>query len=109
MNINFIQWDALLRVCFTRSNKTIRANILSSKRTLENLYNIYCKNGGTVQNVSIFKDLVDSIIDETELGNSRAARMGEVQFLKLLIAFMKHNIYFCEDIDAEKYINELDD
>jgi len=112
-DIDFVQWDALLRICFIRSNKTIRANFMSG-RTLQNLYAIYTEFGKVRSNVDInsideFKLLIDKILVETELGSKRAIVTGELQYLKLLTTFMEHGVYFSTGITAEKYINEMQD
>ena len=41
-NINFIEWDGLLRICFSRKNKTLGA-IFKQKKILDMVYNNYNK------------------------------------------------------------------
>ena len=41
-NINFIEWDGLLRICFSRKNKTLGA-IFKQKKILDMIYNNYNK------------------------------------------------------------------
>ena len=41
-NINFLEWDGLLRICFSRKNKTLGA-IFKQKKILDMIYNNYNK------------------------------------------------------------------
>lgn len=44
-NISYDEWDGLLRICFVRKNKTLRANFLGTTsilNLLENNYRTYC-------------------------------------------------------------------
>lgn len=44
-NISYDEWDGLLRICFVRKNKTLRANFLGTTSVLnllENNYRTYC-------------------------------------------------------------------
>ncbi|KAJ9653156.1 Dimethyladenosine transferase [Neophaeococcomyces mojaviensis] len=44
-NISYEEWDGLLRICFVRKNKTLRANFLGTTSVLnllENNYRTYC-------------------------------------------------------------------
>jgi 18S rRNA (adenine1779-N6/adenine1780-N6)-dimethyltransferase len=44
-NISYDEWDGLLRICFVRKNKTLRANFLGTTsilNLLENNYKTYC-------------------------------------------------------------------
>jgi 18S rRNA (adenine1779-N6/adenine1780-N6)-dimethyltransferase len=50
-NINFVEWDGLLRICFSRKNKTLGA-IFKQKSILELLYNNYKKLNGTSTNTN---------------------------------------------------------
>ena len=56
-NINFIEWDGLLRICFSRKNKTLGA-IFKQKKILDMVYNNYNKikniNNNSIDNNNQF-------------------------------------------------------
>lgn len=64
-NINFTEWDGLLRICFSRKNKTLGA-IFKQKAILELLYNNYKKlnQGEDKEMVTETKDIADMIVPE---------------------------------------------
>jgi 18S rRNA (adenine1779-N6/adenine1780-N6)-dimethyltransferase len=96
--VNFVEWDGLLRLLFTRKNKTLRAvlvtkNVLamleSNMRTLKALKNEPIPEEGL--NV---KALIDQVLEETGCSQKRAAKMRLDEFLELLVAFNDAGIHF---------------
>lgn len=62
-NVSWDEWDGLLRVCFVRKNKTLRASWLGTREVLvmiEKNYRTWCALNGVP-------------VDETEVDDSRAA------------------------------------
>jgi 18S rRNA (adenine1779-N6/adenine1780-N6)-dimethyltransferase len=80
-NINFTEWDGLLRICFSRKNKTLGA-IFKQKTILELLYKNYklinangmsqeqkknCNNIEMKDDSTIFNALLDENIEEEQM------------------------------------------
>ena len=95
--INFVEWDGLTRILFTRKNKTLSA-IFKSKSVIELLsknYQIYCSlNEIMVSDDFDIKAKLDEILQECAFNETRARTMSNDQFLKLLERFNANNIHF---------------
>lgn len=107
--VNFTEWDGLVRILFNRKHKTVRAvmttkNILkvleenyrtqlalSSEEEKMDLGSLESEEGGAL---SRMKELVESILDETDYSDKRAAKMDGDDFLCLLAAFNSKGIHF---------------
>ena len=73
-NISWDEWDGVLRVCFVRKNKTLRANWLGTKEVLamvERNYRTWCAMNGVPIDESIAEDAQDEDmeIDDGEEAN----------------------------------------
>lgn len=69
-NISYDEWDGLLRICFVRKNKTLRANFLGTSSVLnllENNYRTYCAQNDI--------SLEDGPSDNTKVANGADALM----------------------------------
>jgi 18S rRNA (adenine1779-N6/adenine1780-N6)-dimethyltransferase len=63
---------------------------------LERNYQTYCsQNELMVEDDFSIKDLIAKVLDSTGLGEARASKCSEADFLKLLHAFREVNIFFC--------------
>ncbi|KAL5260692.1 hypothetical protein ACHWQZ_G010744 [Mnemiopsis leidyi] len=95
--INFVEWDGLTRILFTRKNKTLSA-IFKSKTVIELLsknYQIYCSlNEIMVADDFDIKAKIDEILTECAFNETRARTMSIDQFLKLLERFNANKIHF---------------
>lgn len=94
--ISFEEWDGLLRICFIRKNKTISSGfkISSVLKMCEKNYKIWCsQNNVVMDNISI-KDKIEKILKSVNLGEKRAQKCDDGDFLKLLYAFNKEGIHF---------------
>ena len=57
---------------------------------------MYCvQNSLLVEDTVSMKDKIVTVLERTSLGNARAGKCSEGDFLKLLQAFREENIYFC--------------
>eukprot|EP01125_Pyxidicula_operculata_P006689 TRINITY_DN22_c0_g1_i1.p1 TRINITY_DN22_c0_g1~~TRINITY_DN22_c0_g1_i1.p1 ORF type:complete len:310 (-),score=76.80 TRINITY_DN22_c0_g1_i1:235-1164(-) len=95
--VNFLEWDGMVRLCFTRKNKTLNA-IFRSKQIVAMLtenYKTYCsiKNTTPEEDVDIAAK-VTKVLTETSFGEGRSNKMDIDDFLKLLVAFNKEDIHF---------------
>lgn len=98
--VDFMEWDGLVRLCFNRKNKTIRA-ILTSKSVLSLLEKNY-KTLHSIRSLPIdpafgakeMKSLVEQVLQSIGYAEKRAAKMDIDEFLTLLDAFNRHNVRF---------------
>ncbi|KAJ3204378.1 Dimethyladenosine transferase [Dinochytrium kinnereticum] len=83
--INFDEWDGLLRLLFSRKNKTV-ASILKTNSTLELLehnYKTVCSiRGEDVPMAFECRKAVDAVLEGLEMGDMRASKMDQDDFLK---------------------------
>lgn len=97
-DINFKEWDGLLRVCFNRKNKSLSATFHQTAvlELLKKNYLAYC----ALRNVPVDKDIdikakVEKIIQSDEIFLKLRPRSMEIDhFLKLLCAFNKSGFHF---------------
>jgi 18S rRNA (adenine1779-N6/adenine1780-N6)-dimethyltransferase len=96
--INFAEWDGLLRICFSRKNKTLAASFKPSAVVdlLQRNYVTWCaQNEVLVEDTLSMKEKIEKVWDRTGLGAQRAAKCAEGDFLRLLHEFREENILFC--------------
>ncbi|ODQ50161.1 dimethyladenosine transferase [Saitoella complicata NRRL Y-17804] len=95
--IDYDEWDGLLRVCFVRKNKTLSASFKQSSvlGMMEKNYKTWCaQNERMVEDNFEIKALVEKVLTETGLGEKRAGKCGEDEFLKLLYEFNQVGVHF---------------
>ncbi|KAF6009985.1 Dimethyladenosine transferase [Brettanomyces bruxellensis] len=113
-NLNYSEWDGLLRLCFNRKNKTLGAIFRNKKITaiLEENYKRYLaytteQNGDmSIESnndvESLVKQNVNKVLTETGFAEQRASKMDQVAFLKLLYAFHQVDIRFPFPLSSTK-------
>lgn len=72
-NISWDEWDGLLRVCFVRKNKTLRASFLGTKEVLsmmERNYRTWCAMNGVAVDESIVGDGADDDMEVEEAADA---------------------------------------
>lgn len=96
-DINFSEWNGLLRICFHRKNKTIGAEFKQNKvlEMMEKNYKIHC----SVRNIALtkefcFKDKVQNLLKSSDFHNKRPRTMDLDEFLELLVIFNEAGIHF---------------
>ncbi|KAH3662372.1 hypothetical protein OGAPHI_005624 [Ogataea philodendri] len=105
-NLDYNEWDGLLRFCFNRKNKTLNATFRNSKilEILETNYKAFLavlseQNGEMMVDAkadfaALVKENVTKVLNETGYGEQRPAKMDQTDFLKLLYAFHQVGIHF---------------
>jgi 18S rRNA (adenine1779-N6/adenine1780-N6)-dimethyltransferase len=105
-NIDYHEWDGLLRFAFNRKNKTLNAIFRNNKilDILEKNYKAFLQYLGeqkgeillddTANYTEIVKEKVDKVLEETGFGDKRSAKLDQTDFLKLLYAFHQVGIHF---------------
>lgn len=83
--INFLEWDGMVRLCFSRKNKTLRA-IFNNKHVLELMeknYRTFCAlNSVAPASSEQIKEVVLKILEQTELSDKRSTKLEQDDFLK---------------------------
>ncbi|KPM08466.1 dimethyladenosine transferase-like protein [Sarcoptes scabiei] len=95
--INFKEWDGMLRICFLRKNKTL-TSLFHSNTVIKMLTHNHQKHC-SLNNISIagdfnMKEKTMQILNEINFSNKRARSMDIDEFLLLLCSFNKHNLHF---------------
>lgn len=96
-DINYKEWDGLLRICFMRKNKTLSALFHMSSITdmLKHNYEVHCSfNNIPISQEFKIKEKIEHVLQECGFQNKRARSMEIDDFLLLLCAFNKHGIHF---------------
>ncbi|ODV83352.1 hypothetical protein CANARDRAFT_203425 [[Candida] arabinofermentans NRRL YB-2248] len=105
-NIDYNEWDGMLRFCFNRKNKTLNATFRNSKilDILELNYKTYMavlseqRGEMLIDSKADYKELVKEnvtkVMTETGFGDQRPSKMDQTDFLKLLYAFHQVGIHF---------------
>lgn len=96
--VNFVEWNGLVRLCFNRKNKTLRA-VLTTRSVLALLevnYKTYCSlNGLAVPDpLPDMKTTVSDALVEAGLEGQRASKLDVDDFLRLLETFNRAGIHF---------------
>lgn len=109
LQINYSQWDGMLRLVFCRKRRTLRAIFRTTKtaRKLLDFHKAYLAvRGDAVQQsstdmvdaetaeVKAFKDKMEAILNECEFAQRRAVEMSIPEFCTLLAAFNSQGIFF---------------
>lgn len=95
--INFKEWDGLVRICFSRKNKTIGASFRFTKvlEVLEKNYRVSC----SVKNISVpsdfdVKEKVSQLLVDGNFEQRRARSMSIDDFIELLNLFNEAGFHF---------------
>jgi 18S rRNA (adenine1779-N6/adenine1780-N6)-dimethyltransferase len=95
--INFLEWDGMVRLCFSRKNKTLRA-IFNNKHVMELMeknYKTFCAlNGIKPAESAQVKEVILKILEQTDLSDKRSSKLTQDDFLKLLANFNQAGFHF---------------
>lgn len=95
--VNFDEWDGLVRILFSRKNKTCSANFKASGvyEMLEKNFRTVCSlKGLPVPPTMDIKAEVEAILLKSGFAEARAAKMGIDDFLKVLVTFNEAGFHF---------------
>ncbi|KAI7829987.1 dimethyladenosine transferase [Kickxella alabastrina] len=96
--VDFEEWDGMVRIAFSRKNKTLAANFKSTAtmQMLEDNYKTFCaSNELMIEPDFDIKTKVLGVLEQLSFSDTRAAKMDGVDFLRMLSAFHDANIHFC--------------
>jgi 18S rRNA (adenine1779-N6/adenine1780-N6)-dimethyltransferase len=95
--INFVEWDGLIKACFSRKNKTLGA-IFRNKTTLKHLEQNYhsalALHNQKADDALDFKALVLDVLQQSGFSERRAAKLEIDDFMTLLKMLNDHHVYF---------------
>lgn len=94
--LDFKEWDGLMRICFGRKNRTLhalfrRSSVLSM---LESNYKTWCTLNKQVPAPGPFREYCLSVLTETNLENRRSISIDIDTYFRLLLAFNRKGIHF---------------
>jgi 18S rRNA (adenine1779-N6/adenine1780-N6)-dimethyltransferase len=94
-DVNFAEWDGLIKLCFSRPNRTLQATF-KKKKTLalldENRNNFLAMHG--VEPGQPIADFVQGVLDSLVLCDSRPVQLDLEDFMNLLQAFNAGGLHF---------------
>jgi 18S rRNA (adenine1779-N6/adenine1780-N6)-dimethyltransferase len=95
--VNFVEWDGLVRTCFSRKNKTLAA-IFKSKDVLDGLEKNF-RTFAALHSMPVPHDwdarnVVIGLLEQNGYAEKRSAKMDQDDFLALLEMFNRHHIHF---------------
>eukprot|EP00914_Ancora_sagittata_P017690 GHVO01034761.1.p1 GENE.GHVO01034761.1~~GHVO01034761.1.p1 ORF type:complete len:280 (+),score=74.12 GHVO01034761.1:86-841(+) len=98
VDVNFREWDGLLRVCFCRKNKTLRSSFNNTQvfNTLTGLYRGTFGGDEDAKKEHV-KNLVLDILLKAEMSGERSSSIALNGFLTLLLAMNSRGIYFSKN------------
>ncbi len=114
IDVPFNEFDGLLRVCFVRKNKTLRASFLHKTvlRMIEANHKIWMslhgESGPNICGINEIKPLVEEVLKETKLGDMRASKISLDEYLTLLLSFNKRGVHFSNQSNQEGVIEHDD-
>mmetsp|Transcript_39545 Transcript_39545/g.86305 ORF Transcript_39545/g.86305 Transcript_39545/m.86305 type:complete len:371 (-) Transcript_39545:112-1224(-) len=110
IEVNFREWDGLMRICFNRKRKTLSAGfkVTTVIKTLEDNYKTFCSLKNVAPSATPFKELLLEPLAELNLATKRAVQLDLDQFFALLLAFNKRGIHFTNVADRNTSTAEID-
>lgn len=96
IEVDFREWDGLMRICFGRKNKILRAAFATKSvcATLEENYKTWCALKGLKQSKEPIKSLILGILSSLQLAEKRAITIELDTYFRLLLEFNKKGIHF---------------
>jgi len=93
-----LEWDGLVRLCFSRKNKTLGAIFKQDNvvNLLEQNYKTFCAMNNEKLDPNLnMKEKINVVLTENEFNDQRSSKLGLNDFLKLLTCFHAANLHFC--------------
>ncbi|CAK9049677.1 N'-adenosyl(rRNA) dimethyltransferase) [Durusdinium trenchii] len=96
IEVDFREWDGLMRICFGRKRKTLRSSFCMSYtlKTLEDNYTTWCALTGNRPDKRTMKEKVIEVLSTLKLAEKRAIKIDLDTYFKLLLEFNKRGIHF---------------
>lgn len=96
IEVDFREWDGLMRICFGRKRKTLRASFMMTHtlHTLEDNYTTWCAVTDTEPSKTPVRELILEALEAAKLSEMRAIRIDLDTYFRLLLEFNKRGIHF---------------
>lgn len=96
IEVDFREWDGLMRICFGRKRKTLRSSfgMTHTLRTLEENYRTWCALSDTPPGERSVKELVLEALDALGLAEQRAIKIDLDTYFRLLLEFNRRGVHF---------------
>eukprot|EP00746_Dinoflagellata_sp_MGD_P000771 gnl/MRDRNA2_/MRDRNA2_101400_c0_seq1.p1 gnl/MRDRNA2_/MRDRNA2_101400_c0~~gnl/MRDRNA2_/MRDRNA2_101400_c0_seq1.p1 ORF type:complete len:356 (+),score=66.88 gnl/MRDRNA2_/MRDRNA2_101400_c0_seq1:84-1151(+) len=96
IEVNFREWDGLMRVVFVRKRKTLASSFKMTfvLKTLDDNYKTWCALTSTVPSKKPMKDMIMEVLNEKGLAEKRAITIDLDTYFHLLLAFNQKGIHF---------------
>lgn len=96
IEVDFREWDGLMRICFLRKRKTLRAafGLSHTVKVLEQNYTTWCALTGTAPSSQPMMEQCFEVLKSLDLLEQRAVRVDLDTFFRLLLEFNKRGIHF---------------
>ncbi|CAL1146902.1 unnamed protein product [Cladocopium goreaui] len=109
--VDFNEWDAMIRVIFLRRRKTLRASLkkLSTLSMLEQNYKMWCSLSGNKPSAVPFPELVRSVLNDEAMLRERAFSMDLDDLHLLLKAFNRRGIHFASVHQGASGADDMED
>lgn len=119
IEVDFREWDGLMRICFGRKNKTLRASFCTKNviGTLEENYKTWCALTGMPKSKQPMKDMVLEALASAGLTEKRGIKIDLDTYFRLLLEFNKRGVHFSNcspgakvgdktDIDVDFFVDD---
>jgi len=96
LEVDFREWDGLMRICFGRKRKTLRSSFCTAHtlRMLEENYRTWCALTGAAPAGEGIKVLALGALNALGLAEERAIKIELDTYFRLLLEFNKRGIHF---------------
>jgi 18S rRNA (adenine1779-N6/adenine1780-N6)-dimethyltransferase len=96
IEVDFKEWDGLMRICFLRKRKILRANFCnkSTLQVLEENYKTWCALNDQKPSPEPMKERVTKVLQQLKLEEQRAIKIDLDIFFRLLLEFNRAGIHF---------------
>lgn len=96
IQIDFREWDGLMRIVFSRKRKTLMASFFTKHvlKTIEDNYRTWCVLTGTEPVKQPIKQLVTNVLDALGLSERRAVSIDLDTYFQLLREFNRRGVHF---------------
>jgi len=106
IEVNFREWDGLMRICFGRKRKTLRSSFTMTHtlKMLEENYQTWCALSGTTPaKKEGIKELTLEVLHSLGLAEQRAIKVDLDTYFKLLLEFNRRGVHFSNASTGTKF------
>mmetsp|Transcript_47735 Transcript_47735/g.137920 ORF Transcript_47735/g.137920 Transcript_47735/m.137920 type:complete len:342 (+) Transcript_47735:93-1118(+) len=96
IEVDFKEWDGLMRICFGRKRKTLKSSFGTTHtlKMLEDNYKTWCALSGTAPAKQSMKELTLEALNSLGLAEQRAIKIDLDTYFKLLLEFNRRGVHF---------------